>query len=82
MTELNELNSEHEQKIYEMAKELNYKHISLNKLNILNNEHEQKIKELKTELNDKEISLNEYKKGLNTLNSTYEKGLKKEIKKK
>ena len=65
-----------------MAKELNYKHISLNKLNILNNEHEQKIKELKTELNDKEISLNEYKKGLNTLNSTYEKELKKEIKKK
>ena len=64
-----------------MAKELNYKGISLNKLNILNNEHEQKIKELKKELNDKEISLNEYKKGLSTLNSTHEKELKKEIKK-
>ena len=35
VTELNELNSEHEQKIHEMAKELNYKGISLNKLNIL-----------------------------------------------
>ena len=30
-----------------MAKELNYKGISLNKLNILNNEHEHKIKQLK-----------------------------------
>ena len=56
-----------------MAKELNYKGISLNKLYTLNNEHEQKIKELKKELNGKEISLNEYKKGLNTLNSTFEK---------
>ena len=63
-----------------MAKELNYKGISLNKLNTLNNEHEQKIKELKKELNNKEISLNEYKKGLNTLNSTYEKEIKKIIK--
>ena len=62
-----------------MAKELNYKGISLNKLNILNNEHKHKIKQLKKELNDKEISLNEYKKGLNTLNSTYKKELKKEI---
>ena len=67
--------------MHEMAKELNYKGISLNKLNILNNEHEQKIQELKIELNDKEISLNDYKKGLNTLNSTYEKELKTEIKK-
>ena len=67
-----------------MAKELNYKDISLNKFNILNNEHEQKIQKLKKDLNDKEISLNEYKKRLNTLNSIDEKEiqqLKKEIKK-
>ena len=58
------------------TKELNYKGISLNKLNTLNNEHKQKIKELKKELNDKETSLNEYKKGFNTLNSTYKKEIK------
>ena len=77
--ELNTLNNEHKQKIYEIAKELNNKSISLNNLNTLNtlnNEHEQKIQELKKELNDKEISLNGYKKGSNTLNSTYEKEIK------
>ena len=67
-----------------MAKELNYKDISLSKFNTLNNEHEQKIQKLEKDLNDKEISLNEYKKRLNTLNSIDEKEiqqLKKEIKK-
>ena len=56
--ELDTLNREYEQKIQEIAKELNNKGISIDRLNKLNNEYEQKIQELRKELNDKDISLN------------------------
>ena len=36
-----------------------------------------KMQELRKELSDKEILLNEYKKRLNTLNSTHEKEIQK-----